>query len=316
MILVSQLLLNLGKNFIKHDSSEQNHLMNEILLHCENISKEIDALTEITKNYKNLLSSIENYSGAKNNNDFPLCIKKLSDIESNTIKITDYFKKLTKSEYVQLEKLNEILDYVQKEKSKSNLLEKEIIRNVGLNLENDFMENGMEIKGDLDGGIKAKNFLLHYDKQNFKIIIYYLFQKEKFVKIDGLNNTKAVEMIKNFYQKTDFQKESLEKTLVKIFSIYSNLSEINNSSKIRILDIMDKFYDPENSQKKSMSEKRIEFSFILYKIESSMMKTNDDKSMKLGWATGENIIDKKKQIDIPNSEQTTTSKNISFVEFH
>jgi len=47
-----------------------------------------------------------------------------------------------------------------------------------------------------------------------------------------------------------------------------------------------------------------------------MMKTNDDKSMKLDWATGENIIDKKKQIDIPNSEQTTTSKNISFVEFH
>ena len=51
-----------------------------------------------------------------------------------------------------------------------------------------------------------------------------------------------------------------------------------------------------NSQKKSISEKRIEFSFILYKIESSMMKTHDDKSMKLDWATGENIIDKKKQI--------------------
>ena len=101
-----------------------------------------------------------------------------------------------------------------------------------------------------------------------------------------------------------------------MYELPTHRHSLNNSSKIRILDIMDKFYDPENSQKKSMSEKRIEFSFILYKIESSMMKTNDDKSMKLGWATGENIIDKKKQIDIPNSEQTTTSKNISFVEFH
>ena len=95
-----------GNNSVQQEnSSEENHLMNEILLHCENITKEIGALTEITKNYKSLLSSIENYSGAKNNNDFPLCIKKLSDIESSTIKITDYFKKLTKSEYVQLEKL-------------------------------------------------------------------------------------------------------------------------------------------------------------------------------------------------------------------
>lgn len=282
----------------------------------DHINKEISIFAEITKNYKNLLSSLENYSGAKNNNDFPLCMKKLFDIETKILKIDGDFKKLTKSHDVGLEKLNEILDYVQKEKSKSTLLEQEIIRNVGLNLENDFKKHGFEIKGDLDGGIKAKHFLLHYDKRNFKIAIYYLFQKEKLAKIDGLNNIKAVEKIKNFYQKSEFQKESLEKTIEKIFSIYSVLSETNNSSKIRILDIMDKFYDSEDSQKKSISEKRIEFSFIIYKIESSMMKTSNGKSIKLDWATGENIVDKKKQIDVPDSEQTTSSKNISFMEFH
>ena len=270
----------------------------------------------ISKNYKNLLTSLKNYNFAKTNNDFPLCIKKLSEIERGISDVYGNFRKLIKNDDLKLNKLNEILNYVQQERSKSDFLEQKIIRDTGLNIENDFKKSGFKIQGDLDRGIKVKNFLLQYDKKNFKIIIYYLFQKEKFTKINGLNNVKAVELIENFYNKLEFQNEHLEKSVEKIFSIYSNLSITKNSSKIRILEVLEEFYAMNNINKKSQSEKRIEFSFILYKIQSLMIKTSNGKSVKLDWATGENIIDKNKQIDVPDSDNTTISKNISFMEFY
>ena len=275
----------------------------------------INDLNEILKAYKNIVLNIESYISGISSNNYPLCVKKISDSEEKIKQIKTIISEKLGNENFHFKGIDEITQIIGNEKNKLSALEKEMILDFGQNISSNLESCGLKIQGgDVSNGIKIKNFLLEFDKRNFKINIFYLAKKEKFAKIDGLDTKLAAEKINEFYKLPQFQTEQIQKYFTDICGIYSKLSIEKNASNIELGEIMNEFLIKIESYEKLPIDKRIFFSYILFLINRSSLKTMEQKSIKMNWATGDNIANRKIQLDIPTSEIQIDSRNISHLE--
>lgn len=280
-------------------------------------NNELNEINEIIKNFKSFITSVQAYSSAKSSKNYPLCVKKIIESEQKIKQILQIISGKIEEQNFKYSGFNEIHQLLNNEKTKLDTLEKELTLEFGKNISLDLEKFNLKIQGGDDkNGIRVKNFLLDFDKKNFNITVYYLFKKEKFVKIDGLNVELAAKKISEFYSESSLQQSQIEKSLELIYDIYSNLVAGKHNAKVEINIIMNEYFLKMNLKEKSTVEKRILFSYILFKINELNLKTNNRKSMKMNWATGKNITDRKIQLDIPINDRTLDSNNMAYLEFN
>ena len=111
------------------------------------------------------------------------------------------------------------------------------------------------------------------------------------------------------------QSEYFKKIIESIYQIYHDY-EMKEGKNIKLVPMMKKFYKIESD--KIPTEKKIEFSYIIFKIKDLGIHTSHQKSMLTIGATGQWITDKNVKLDIPTRDSEPDSvdnDNVMEVQF-
>lgn len=288
-----------------HENSEQEYLISQS-------QHEIEFITEFLKNYKNIVNALESYQKSKLSRNYPESEKQLDSIEKEFSKI-DILSKKYSIDQLSLENLNKVKSFFPEEKKLVSSFKDKFYYDCLENFDSDFKLYGFEnVEGGIDDGAKVKNFFVRFDKDGFKITIFYLVErlKLKFKKIDGLDTKEAAKTIRDFYENPQYSDENIQNTCTKLYQIYLQIK--TDDEKIEVIHLLKKFYEIKDD--KISIEKRIEFSFILHKIKTLEIKTSDGKSLGTSKATGQFQADPNHYLSIPEGDSVDID-NVMYVIF-
>lgn len=273
---------------------------------------EIEFITEFLKNYKNIVNALESYQKSKLSRNYPESKKQLDSIQKEFSKMDILLKKYS-IDQLPLENLNRVKSFFLEEKKLISSFKEKFYYDCLENFDSDFKLYGFEnVEGGVGDGAKVKNFFVRFDKDGFKITIFYLVErlKLKFKKIDGLDTKEAAKTISDFYDNPKYSDENIQNTCTKLYQLYLQIK--TDDEKAEVIDLLKKFYEIKDD--KISIEKRIEFSFILHKIKTLEIKTSDGKSLGTSKATGQFQVDPNHYLSIPEGNSVDID-NVMYVIF-
>jgi hypothetical protein len=258
--IIENLFLS-GKKMINMSKNEKFSL--------DQISNIQNFINEISKNLKDLDSSILKYNNELDKENFPATLKLLPKISLKISNLNTILKQNNEIKITHLEneifKINTWLD----EQQDSKLQENKKTKYKQFFLDN-LYEKSKSRKLEFEGNFpyfRCNNFKLKLNKIKFSSTLLYGGNEEKIIIFNDWNLENILNYIKKFYE--FFEKINLDDELKKIHESYMNCLKNNTTEEewIPIMDILSEYVKiKQKNNEKLIYPERIFLSFLIHKI--------------------------------------------------
>ena len=240
----------------------------------DQISNIQNFINEISKNLKDLDSSILKYNKELDEENLPAILKLLPKISLKINSLNKILKQNNEIKIIHLEneifKINMWLDEQKKLQENKKIKYKQFFLD---NLYEKSKSRKLEFEGRFPG-FNSNNFKLKLDEKKFNSKVVYGGDEEKMKIFEDWNLESILNYIYNFYE--FFEKINLNNELKNIHAAYRNClkNKTLDDEWIPIVDILSEYTQiKENDKNQLIYPERVFFSFLIYKIsENSELK--------------------------------------------
>jgi hypothetical protein len=240
----------------------------------DQISNIQNFINEISKNLKDLDSSILKYNKELDEENLPAILKLLPKISLKINSLNKILKQNNEIKIIHLEneifKINMWLDEQKKLQENKKIKYKQFFLD---NLYEKSKSKKLEFEGRFPG-FNSNNFKLKLDEKKFNSKVVYGGDEEKMKIFEDWNLESILNYIYNFYE--FFEKINLNNELKNIHAAYRNClkNKTLDDEWIPIVDILSEYTQiKENDKNPLIYPERVFFSFLIYKIsENSELK--------------------------------------------
>ena len=240
----------------------------------DQISNIQNFINEISKNLKDLDSSILKYNKELDEENLPAILKLLPKISLKINSLNKILKQNNEIKIIHLEneifKINMWLDEQKKLQENKKIKYKQFFLD---NLYEKSKSKKLEFEGRFPG-FNSNNFKLKLDEKKFNSKVVYGGDEEKMKIFEDWNLESILNYIYNFYE--FFEKINLNNELKNIHAAYRNClkNKTLDDEWVPIVDILSEYTQiKENDKNPLIYPERVFFSFLIYKIsENSELK--------------------------------------------